>query len=270
MNRTHTIPAALLALASFGCEARTLIGEVPDGSAPDGVTTTSPPPGADAGGTCNPVFAGDPTFAVPPELAGTWTGFIQGGSSLPSDAIKLVLDRAADGSGQIHVIYGTAAPPPPATSATELYPAGLSTMQVILASLFEGVPYAGHEVRFQPFGTQWRLTFSVAAYQGWESWCRLQTSYPTDDGHYNCVPGSGVTFVYGGQPDPVCIALNVGGVPGGQLEVSCAQATLCDFNHCTCDACGCAESSRATNSFDLLFDGDGASGGNVHLMRAAN
>ena len=89
-----------------------------------------------------------------------------------------------------HLRHGRA--PPPATSATELYPPGWEQMQVGLMSLFEGFPYLGHNVRWQQFGQQWRLTFQLVAYQGWESWCRLQTSYPVDqDGHYNCIPGSG-------------------------------------------------------------------------------
>ena len=71
------------------------------------------------------VHPGDQPFTFPTGVDGVWTGFVQGGTSgLNSDAIKLVLDQAADGTSQIHVIYGTGAPPPPATSATELYPPG--------------------------------------------------------------------------------------------------------------------------------------------------
>jgi hypothetical protein len=221
--------------------------------------------GANSGGTCTPVVhPGDQPFTFPTGVAGVWTGFVQGGTSgLNSDAIKLVLDQAADGTSQIHVIYGTGAPPPPATSATELYPPGWEQMQVGLMSLFEGFPYLGHNVRWQQFGQQWRLTFQLVAYQGWESWCRLQTSYPVDqEGHYNCIPGSG----WHTSPDGCFVDI----APGASVEFPCAQVQLCDFSRCTCDACGCAESQYSGNGFDLLFDGDAASGGNVHLMRAAN
>jgi hypothetical protein len=279
MTGKLTTLAVALSLAALGCGARTLIGEVDGGPSDDagvgsvdahGDAATPDLGGANSGGTCTPVqHLGDQPFTFPPGVAGVWTGFVQGGTSgLNSDAIKLVLDQAADGSSQIHVIYGAAAPPPPATSATELYPPGWAYMQIATMTLFEGFPYLAHNVRWQQFGQQWRLTFSIAPFQGWESWCKLQTSYPVDQqGHYSCVPGSAIQYENAGQADERCVVIDA---PGGPAQVPCAQAHLCDSTHCTCDACGCAESAYGSGVADLLFDGDAASGGNVHLMRAAN
>jgi len=209
---------------------------------------------------------GDQPFTTPSNLAGVWTGYVTGSYGLSSDAIKLVLDQA-DGTSRIQVVFGTAAPPPPATSATELYPPGWAYMQVSLMSLFEGYPYTAHNVKWQAFGQQWRLTFAIASYGGWDSWCRLQTSYPLGDQGHNCVPGSAMTFKNAGQPNEECY---VADAVGGEMQVPCAQAHLCDRRHCTCDECGCAGSSNVDLGFDLLFDADAASGGTVHLIRSAN
>ena len=280
MTGKITTLAVALALASLGCGgARTLIGEVDGGPADDtgvGSVDTSGDAnrpdlgGANSGGTCTPVqLPGEQPFTFPAGLEGTWTGFVQGGNTgLNSDAIKLILDHAADGSSQIHVVYGAAAAPPPATSATDLYPPGWAYMQISTMTLFEGFPYLAHSVNWQPFGQQWRLTFQIMPFGGWESWCRLQTSYPVErPGIYSCIPGTAVHFENPGQANERCF---VDDAPGGPIEVGCGQAHLCDPTHCTCDACGCAGSSQSGGVIDLLFDGDAVSGGNVHLMRAPN
>lgn len=274
MTGKITTLAVALALAALGCGTRTLIGEV-DGGPPDdagggsvdtrGDASTRDLAGANSGGTCTPVVhQGDQPFTFPAGVAGVWSGFVQGSTSgLNSDAIKLVLDQAADGTSQIHVIYGAAAPPPPATSAAEPYPPGWELMQIEQMRLLEGFPYLAHNVRWQPFGQQWRLTFQIADYQGWESWCRLQTSYPVDDeGHYNCIPGSG----WRTGPEGCFVDT----APGASVEFPCLQVHLCSPDRCTCDACGCAESAYHFTGYDLLFDGDAATDGTVHLMRAAN
>ena len=274
--RITTLTALALALTTIGCSARTLIGEV-DGASPpmaDGSMATADggaPGGANSGGTCSPVVhQGDQPFTFPAGVAGVWTGYIEFATGLASDAVKLILDKDATGADQIHVIYGTAAAPPPATSATELYPPGWAWMQVSGMSVMEGFPYLAHNVRWTALGSRNRVTFGIVTYGGWESWCRLQTSYPVDpaNGAYNCIPGSAIQHENAGQANEECTVTDA---PGGPIVVPCAQAYLCQPRYCTCDACGCAESSFSfAPGFDLLFDVDTASGGGVQLARAAN
>src|SRR5512144_1546068 len=102
-NRLLT-PIGLLALTSMACNASTMIGDVtpPDGSAPSIAAVGT------MGHTCvPPQFPGDQPFTFPDGLEGVWTGYVQGGViGLGSDAVKLTLDHAADGTSQIHVVYG--------------------------------------------------------------------------------------------------------------------------------------------------------------------
>jgi hypothetical protein len=271
---------ALSVVSLAACDARTLIGMVPDGSAPDDGSLphsdAAPPPDAPPGTeghTCAPVtFPGDAPFTLPAGVAGTWTGYFQGGSPLQSsDAIKFSIQPLADGSGEIQVTVGTAAPPPPATSATDYYPPGAPTGTdppgVRIAEIVEGVSYVGHAVSWQ--GT--RLTFLLSTAQPWDSWCALQTSYfVADRNQYNCVPGFGgvTTYSDGGS---VCVSEDLQG--SKQTPVPCAQFMQCNGQFCTCDSCGCAASVATTASFDVTFDGDlvtGVGDGfNVRLTRTA-
>ena len=102
--------------------------------------------GANSGGMCTPVVhptisrspSRPPSPASGPDSPGRHLG-------LNADAIKLTLDQAADGTNQIHVVYGSAAPPPPATVATEPYPPGWDhDAWSALKRLFEGFSYLGH------------------------------------------------------------------------------------------------------------------------------
>src|SRR5262245_53865360 len=89
---------------------------------------------------------------------------------------------------------GTAAPPPPATSATEYYPPGAPTGPgPTLPMLIEGFSYLARAVTWQ--GT--RLKFLVPGTQPFEGWCALQTSYyVAQQNRYNCVPGFGGSASY--------------------------------------------------------------------------
>jgi hypothetical protein len=276
-------------LLAIGCDARTLIGQVPDGSAPDGAAggsnQTSLDPVGTSGHTCAPPqFAGDHPHDLPAGTEGVWTGYVEGVNvGISSDAIRLTLDHATDGTSQIHLALGVKAPPPPATSATESYPAGTVTgLGGASGQIIEGFSYTAHNVDWQPFGQEWRLRFMINIAEPYASWCRLQSSYAINYGggtDYSCVPGNGG----GSMSDP--------NVEGGYLcyvadssgrrlkDVSCAQLSMCAGNYlCGCDECGCDQQgilydgvpTGGYGTYDLLFDGTSASGSGVHLMRAAN
>src|SRR5436190_15032221 len=153
-NRTLTLGIGLFGLVALGCNARTMIGDLPDGSTSFSGSTL----GAGGSGTCLPLHdEKDQPFTPPAGVSGTWSGYFQG-TNLPvgQDAIKLTIDQAADGSNQIHVVFGTNPPPPPATVATDLYPNTDPTSPQ--PTFIEGFSYPGHEV-------QWigqRLKFGVA------------------------------------------------------------------------------------------------------------
>lgn len=283
MKRKIATLITAVGLSSLACDVRTPIGAVQDGSTSNpgtganSGTGAAPPqsdggPGGSGGGSCTPgAFPGDAPFTFPPGVMATWTGYFQGGSPLASDAIVLTLEQTASGENQIHAVFGTAAPPPPATSATDYYPPGASimTMQASNITLIEGVSYLAHDVTWQ--GN--RLKFSLQTYQAWEGWCELQTSYALiDNPGYNCVPGSGGAVTNSGMPNEQCISEDAAGTK--QTPVPCAQFFLCDFRHCDCAACGCVASVKFADSFDLTFDGDLATGVgegfNVRLMRSTN
>jgi hypothetical protein len=278
ISKLATVSAGL-AFIFLGCDARTLIGMVPDGSAPDDggphsdALVPDVPAGTD-GHTCTPVtFPGDGPYVLPAGVAGTWTGYFQGGSPVPtSDVIKFSIQQLADGSGEVRVTIGTAAAPPPATSATDYYPPGAPMdLSIRLPSLLEGVSYLAHAVTWQ--GT--RVKFLLSDTQPWESWCALQSSYfVADQSRYNCIPGFGGSASFpapdaGGEPS--CIAEDVQGTK--QTPISCAQYSQCNGQFCACDSCGCAAAAGNASSFDVTFDADLVTGvcdgHNVRLTRDA-
>jgi hypothetical protein len=244
-NSTLTALAGVLALGALACDAMTLVGTVPDAGIANGYRQ-------DGGGTCTPpTYANDEPFTLPAGVAGSWTGYYQGCPSPTgsSDVIKMTLVESAGGSGQIDLVFGTNPPPPPATDATDYYPPGF-TFGNSLFNTFEGVSYRAHSVTWQDH----RLKFLLAAYQVWDGWCQLQSSYRVAgalDG-YACTRGTGGSWNNVGQPNEECIASD-----GFRMTpVPCAQFFLCGRNTCTCDMCGCAGSTTYTDQFDLTFDGD--------------
>jgi hypothetical protein len=288
MGRLTTITVAL-ALASVGCSTRTQIGLVPDGSPSDSAIPPSTdavardvPPG-EQGHTCAPVtIPGDGPYTLAPGVAGTWTGYFQGGSPVStSDAVKFALQTQADGSGDIRVFIGTGAPLPPATSATDYYPPGSPTDDTVdTPHLIEGVSYIAHGVTWE--GT--RLKFFLSQTEAWAGWCALQTSYFVNDSNrYNCIPGFGGSTSDDADGGTMCGTQDVQGTK--QTPVPCGQFSLCAAGlFCTCDSCGCAAvagypGAPATvvtgnaSIFDVTFEGDLATGVgagyNVRLTRAA-
>jgi hypothetical protein len=202
-----------------------------------------------------PISPGEATWsryglaAAAAGVAGSWTGYYQGcpGPTGSSDVIKMTLVESSGGSGQIDLVFGTNPPPPPATDATDYYPPGFMVGNSTFRT-FEGVSYRAHSVTWQDR----RLKFMLAAYQLWDDWCELQSSFPVANSltGYSCTPGNGGSW--SGPPDDECIASD--GVR--MTPVACAQFFLCGIGACTCDMCGCTGSTNYTDQFDLTFDGD--------------
>jgi hypothetical protein len=265
-----TTLTATLALSMLACDARTLIGMVPDGAAPDAAQTNTGDGGmaaGDGGHTCTPVtFDNDAPYTLPAGVAGNWTGYFQGGSPLGNtDVVRFAIQQRADGTGEIHVTMGTAAPPPPATSATDYYPPGVQGPLFGLPTIIEGFSYTAHAVTWQGL----RLKFLRPGAQPWESWCNLQTSYyVASRGDYNCVPGSGGSATYA---DAGSVCLSEDGTK--QTQVPCPQFEMCNGYTCACDSCGCSASNVVTGDFDVTFDGNLVTGvgegHNVRLTRDA-
>jgi len=285
MTKRPLASIGLLALTSMACNASTMIGDVPppDGSAPNLAAVGT------MGHTCAPPqFAGDHPFTFPDGLEGVWTGYVQGGVlGLSSDAVELTLDHAADGASQIHVVYGTAAPPPPATVATDSYPPG--NQQGVNTSLpVEGFSYLAHNVGWSAFGAQWRLQFMLDSAEPWAGWCHLQSSYlwQTNPTIYGCTPHANI---YGPTDQNAPMPTECTGFDSSMhplFTAPCAQLNMCAGGSiCACDECGCdmpgityTDVPTGPGSFDLLFDATSASGsspnstsgGSLVLMRAAN
>jgi hypothetical protein len=269
---------------SLGCNVSTMIGEIPDGAPPNQPPTqTSYEPVGTSGHTCSPPeFAGDHPFDFPAGLEGVWTGYVEGGTlGLNSDAVRLTLDHAASGASQIHIVFGAAAPPPPATSATEFYPPGTQSMGfgAPLYHPIEGFAYTAHNVNWEAFGQQWRLRFLKIDAEPWGSWCRLQSSYANVNSggvSYSCMPNTGYMSAPGSDGNPVCALLDSSG--HAVKTVPCAQVQLCQGSYvCTCDMCGCDEQGQSfagvpsgPGTYDILFDANTttASGSSLRLMHA--
>jgi|KBSMisStaDraftv2_1062788.scaffolds.fasta_scaffold214288_2 hypothetical protein len=269
----------LLGLAEIACNASTTIGESPGAAGATGSAL-----GVGGSGTC--MAQQDPMdlpFAPPAGVAGVWTGYFQGtGLAVGDDAIKLTIDpAAADGSNQIHIVFGSTPPPAPATDATAGYPpAGTHTVYTVYAGseqALAGFNYVGHEV-------QWigqRLRFGVATAQALDSWCQLQKSYESripgqnPEVSYSCVPGIASVGKMDADGGTLCFA--VLDSQGTEVPVDCDQQQMCQGRgSCVCDTCGCAAPVVGYPNADVTFDGDVATGAvgpgslSIHLTRAAN
>jgi hypothetical protein len=248
----------LLGLVSLGCGARTMIGEVTDGS-PSSLI------GAGGSGMCTPpVNPNDHPFTSPTAVTGTWTGYFQGtGLAVGADAIKVTIDEAADGTHQIHAVFGSDPPPAPATEASDPYPTAFSRLLLgpIDRGYLDGFVYPAHAV-------QWfdqRLKFMIAGFQAWESWCLLQQSFALtsmDPVRYSCVPGGGAGSTRtAANGELECFAtLDTYGTI--MARVDCDQMAMCGIGStpCQCDRCGCSADINSGKLFDITFDGDVATG----------
>jgi hypothetical protein len=276
-------------LVAIGCDARTLIGQVPDGSAPDeagGSNQANLEPVGTSGHTCAPPqFPGDHPFELPAGVEGVWTGYVEASTlGISSDAIRLTLDHAADGTSQIHIVFGVKAPPPPATSATDPYPPGTNPgFGGAPGSTIEGFSYTAHNVYWDAFGQEQRLRFLTNTAEPFASWCQLQSSYATPypgGVEYGCLPNTSGAMSSPGANDAgqQCALIDSSGKP--VKAVSCAQVDLCFGNYyCGCDSCGCDQQvigydgvPSGPGTYDILFDptANTASGSGIHLMHAAN
>jgi hypothetical protein len=275
MTSKLVIGIGLFGLVSLGCNASTMVGELP----PDASSVTGSAIGAGGSGMCTPPRdPNDQVFTSPAAVAGTWTGYFQGSNlAVGADAIKLTIDQASDGSNQIHIVLGSTPPPPPATVATDPYPPGADLgpgRMAIDPQYLDGVDYPAHEV-------QWlgqRLKFMLAGWEAWDSWCLLQQSFKTTQNgvdYYRCAPGNGGGSRPGPDGGQECTASI--DPPGTTVPVDCDQLYACASGRspCQCDTCGCSKSMNPTASFDITFDGDVATGTGLdnfylRLTRATN
>jgi len=259
------LPVVGLAIAAIACSGRTLIGTVTDGPPPNGNDDGGPGlvDGGDdgvahSGGTCAPPRdPNDRAFTFPAGVAGTWTGTYQPPVGAVRDVpIKLILDQAADGSDQIHVVFGTNPPPAPATSATQDY-----LPDWVPQKIYDGFPYLAHQVSWNGL----EVRFVLAYTEPWDSWCRMQQSYdqaPGVPGLYLCIPN----VAWMGDGNDVCTSTT-----SPRIVLPCHQVEACAAYNCQCDVCGCAGSAVGSNQIiTATFAGDTATITGGHLTRVTN
>ena len=185
-------------------------------------------------------------------LVGSWHGYIEN-QPAPWDDLLLKIEGAnSDGlCGTLKV--GNVEPPPPASDPNLDYPPGVSHADA-LPVLIPGFTMALRN------GTTdgARVRFRVADYEGYRSWCELQSPYGSDGGaSCGCLPLGQATRDSSNQ----CKVSEHGG--SSWQTVDCGKAVLCGARApgaCTCTAAGCTASDAYVSQFDLRFTGDTAEG----------
>lgn len=207
---------------------------------------------ADAGGASNSDTSGGGSAAAAPlrplpdwpsceadgsAAAETWTGYVQGNSSLPAQgAFTLTLQHNGSQVCGSLVFGEPAAPLPAATDPKASYPPDVDYRTAEQRGI-AGFAYTLLDAKITGSRLQFRLTFA----EPWQSWCELQTPYQDDNQRagYNCLPNEGVRALSSDD----CELTG----PGPSLAISCAQANLCNLtNVCQCNA------ERCMAAFDLL------------------
>jgi hypothetical protein len=253
---TRTLLIVGLAAAAAACSGQTLVGTVPDGAPPSDDGGAGLP---HSGGTCTPPRdPNDRTFTFPAGVAGTWPGTYQPALGPVRDVpIKLILDQAADGSDQIHLVYGTNPPPAPATSATDYLPGWYDE------KIYDGFAYLAHQVLWNGL----EVRFALSYFEPWDSWCKLQTSYlqeGLESVTYACIPN----YAWDGDSEgDQCTSRST-----PPIVLPCQQVQYCASPVCKCDACGCAGSAQASSVqiMSVTFSGDTATIPGGHVTRVAN
>jgi hypothetical protein len=261
------VAGSWLLVSLAGCRGETLtVGSNEGGSSDEG---------ADA--ACAPSVAAVPeagpwdSGSSLETLVGTWQGYAEA-FTFPSgsDAIRLVVTQAADGSIESTVTYGQGTPPPPASDPDVGYPPGADWADHDGTWLVEGFPFTVTHPSFD--GT--RLRIQTASTEVWKGWCALQT--PTSAGEpcgvYGCLPNwpsvatvnATTTFT-----DPSS---------GATETVDYGRSVLCHLpgQPCSCSATACTVdlSTPGDWSFDMQLTGakldrtmSGNGNVNVHLTR---
>lgn len=206
-------------------------------------------------------------------FVGVWEGYTEDFNFNPIAPYRLELLAAAPG-GKIcgTVKYGSGEPPPLTNDPTVIYPPltsgyydGSKTMTIGYGNpqnwgLLAGFTYtivdggmAGGNVRFQ-----------VAAGEIYKGWCGLQSVYKTIRPtvvSYACSPLlQAGDYGYWNDANPEFCHMTIDGV---SIDLPAAQCKLCGAfaaDVCACDSCHCTAQNPATHGFDLVFDGDVATG----------
>jgi hypothetical protein len=222
MSVWHPCVAVILSCVVLaGCGDHALdVGSNDAGAAQDGATFATVNPFADAS----------------PTAAQVWSGHFEN-YQLPdgSDALTMTLEFAAGGKVTGSLLLGDGALLQPPSDPSVGYPPGA---QFSLADLVEGFPYTILDGSLS--GSH--LTFQVAEYEVWTTWCALQTSYLTqasDSGAfgsasdvYECVPavekeiGPTGCFLF----DSMTMSMS---------PIDCGKLALCTSETCQCSAIGC-------------------------------
>ena len=197
----------------------------------------------------------------PDGVAGIWSGSLEGYSlQSGSDVITLTLDQSATGYDQIHLVFGTAQPPPPANNASQEWPPAdyaQSNLPQDRRGPFDGYPYYGHLVEWQGR----RLKFAIASMEPWDRWCIQQRSFPragssAEDATFTCFPNIDCSSCAATPPPPASTLCPVSTEVGP--FVTCAQYINCNgvYDYCVCDADLCEAPPYRDIAFDITFNDD--------------
>jgi hypothetical protein len=220
--------------------------------------TIPPPQELDAG---DPVEAG----AILAPLVGTWTGSYQPPQS-SAVALTLVFTQQASGAVTGTLSFGTAAPPAPPTSATEIYPPGFQGGPAINETFpYPGFQYTAVAVSFDAV----HLQFGIVQTELWKAWCELQTSFDQSSiGSCGCLPNWPCT----GSPMGTGSCYTIAPDSSVMQPFGCALFSPCSLypSECTCSSAGCTVDLRmpiqnANVALDLQLTSSNQLSGTISL-----
>ena len=232
-----------------------------------GVGAAAPTTGAGAtvglGGTMDmdagpPITSCNETFP----FEGEWSGNLLDYLFEPMEGLRLSI-RAQGGEGGYvgNLTWGTGDPPAPATDPDAPYPPGLNVggaagtgagRNANGTDYFAGYPY--EIVRGAGCDGVFRITLS--SYEIWDSWCRLQPSYYSE----NALRWACAEVGYGASFDgTTCRLTDEDNNFIAEYPIwKCGLCGVAGTSVCACDASGCWASPETTHSFELsLIQADG-------------
>lgn len=270
----HPWRLAFSIAALSGCSGQMLdVGSNPDGSGGGGegqqVANTSGSGGgvASSPDQCAPApalvfgFSGDRGCrpGSSPQQ-GTWRGYVdrtsQSLQNYPSDGELTLTLQGDDDHMCVSVVFGTPKDLEPATDPEASYPAGYDLSGWI--PLIDGFTYKFRSSDIVLSAAGPSLQFHIPIAEPMESWCQLQRPFydpPTEKWHCALSGAPAAEPGYCRQTDPCT---------GEVSDLSCAQFKICRMNllhPCVCNEATCVGNTQAlTAAFDLVFDGDAATG----------
>jgi len=197
-----------------------------------------------------PAQGGCASDAAAQGVLGTWRGQLEDFYLQPLTPLTLVINGASSHGMCGSLKWGDAAPPPQPTDPQAPYPAPQTEDELRNYGGAPGyTPFDGFTYTItQGAVRDGSVRFSIGTRELWESWCELQTSYPTAAG-YNCIPSD---EGYSSGPDATspCVI--------GKRTFSTSTCWLCQSGVCACDEQGCrASSSDGDFEIALTLSSDG-------------